>query len=369
MNIFVNLYTLALFFACANFLISIPATSQAQTMNNDKNNNDSSELQWFKGNTHTHTLNSDGDSPPGTVAQWYRDHFYDFLVLTDHNYLTKIDKLQEEFDRQLERHEGKSFLLIPGEEVSSDITVEDRRQVIHVNGIDTHRLVGRQEGNSGREIMQKSIDEVHDAGGFPHINHPNFYWSISADDLYSMKRLRHFEIYNGHQKVHVSGGGGKPSLEELWDDLLSRGRIYYGVAVDDAHYFRDWGRHLSNPGRGWIVVRAAELSRKAIVEAMREGDFYASTGVDLEDISTENKTLRLSIKREEFENPRKGQNADRYHTYFIGQGGKILKVDESMDPSYSLTKDDLYVRARVLSSNGAHAWTQPLFAPGKGSLE
>ena len=45
-------------------------------------------LRWFKGNTHTHTLNSDGDSTPDEVVRWYRDNRYQFLVLTDHNYLT-----------------------------------------------------------------------------------------------------------------------------------------------------------------------------------------------------------------------------------------------------------------------------------------
>ena len=40
---------------------------------------------WWKGNTHTHTWWSDGDSPPESVAAWYRDRGYQFLVLSDHN--------------------------------------------------------------------------------------------------------------------------------------------------------------------------------------------------------------------------------------------------------------------------------------------
>ncbi|MBK9316840.1 MAG: hypothetical protein IPM55_21725 [Acidobacteria bacterium] len=46
-----------------------------------------SRLKWYKGNTHTHTLNSDGDSTPDEVARWYRENGYQFLVLTDHNFL------------------------------------------------------------------------------------------------------------------------------------------------------------------------------------------------------------------------------------------------------------------------------------------
>jgi len=45
-------------------------------------------LQWFKGNTHAHTTMSDGDSSPEVVAKWYKDHGYNFFVLSDHNVFT-----------------------------------------------------------------------------------------------------------------------------------------------------------------------------------------------------------------------------------------------------------------------------------------
>ena len=38
-------------------------------------------------------MNSDGDSTPDEVVRWYREHDYQFLVLTDHNYLTNVDAL------------------------------------------------------------------------------------------------------------------------------------------------------------------------------------------------------------------------------------------------------------------------------------
>src|SRR5687767_7698551 len=61
-------------------------------------------LQWYKGNTHTHTLNSDGDSTPDEVVRWYREHRYHFLVLTDHNFVTSVDGLNA---RSEERRVGK----------------------------------------------------------------------------------------------------------------------------------------------------------------------------------------------------------------------------------------------------------------------
>src|SRR4051794_2870151 len=73
---------------------------------------DAPKGRWYKGNLHTHTLNSDGDSTPHEVATWYREHGYQFLVLTDHNYLTEITGLNA-------IHAAKEkFLLVPGEEVT-----------------------------------------------------------------------------------------------------------------------------------------------------------------------------------------------------------------------------------------------------------
>ena len=54
-------------------------------------------LQWYKGNTHTHTINSDGDSTPDEVVRWYKEHRYHFLVLTDHNFLTEVKGLNSIF--------------------------------------------------------------------------------------------------------------------------------------------------------------------------------------------------------------------------------------------------------------------------------
>jgi hypothetical protein len=46
-----------------------------------------SQTEWFKGNTHTHTLWSDGDDFPEMVIDWYKAMGYDFIALSDHNIL------------------------------------------------------------------------------------------------------------------------------------------------------------------------------------------------------------------------------------------------------------------------------------------
>ena len=82
------------------------------------------------------------------------------------------------------------------------------------------------------------------------------------------------------------GGGGVPGLEEVWDRLLSSGKLLYGIAVDDAHHFkRPWDPTASSPGHGWVYVRSAALEPRPLVEALERGDFYSSTGVVLDAVT------------------------------------------------------------------------------------
>ena len=48
--------------------------------------------RWLKGNLHTHSLWSDGDDYPEMIVDWYKQHGYQFLALSDHNILLQGDK-------------------------------------------------------------------------------------------------------------------------------------------------------------------------------------------------------------------------------------------------------------------------------------
>ena len=298
--------------------------------------------KWYKGNLHTHTLNSDGDSSPDTVARWYREHRYDFLVLTDHNYLSPVDGLNAVIGAP------EKFLVVRGEEV----TARFESKPVHINAFHPRALIPPQVGLTLVETIQRNVDAIRQGGGMPSINHPNFGWALTADDLRQVENNHMFELYNGHPTVNNVGGGGSAGLEEMWDILLTGGRRMYGIAVDDAHYFQQWGPQFSNPGRGWVAVRAAEMSAEALVEALGRGDFYASTGVALREAAREGNTLRVEIQ---------AAPALKYTTEFIGANGRVLATSFETASSYTLAVGDRYVRARVRASSGDLAWTQPLF--------
>src|SRR5256885_5792207 len=54
--------------------------------------NNSNEAKWYKGNLHTHSLWSDGNDFPEQICDWYRDHGYNFLAISDHNTLAEGEK-------------------------------------------------------------------------------------------------------------------------------------------------------------------------------------------------------------------------------------------------------------------------------------
>ncbi|MBK7832354.1 MAG: PHP domain-containing protein [Gemmatimonadetes bacterium] len=299
-------------------------------------------MRWYKGNTHTHTLNSDGDSSPDDVARWYREHGYQFLVLSDHNFITAPDALNALLGAD------ERFLLIPGEEVTDRV----QGKPLHINGLAVERLVAPQGGTTIVEALQRDIDAIRAANGVPHLNHPNFGWAVTAADIQRVKNDRLFEIFNGHPMVNNIGGGGMPGLEEMWDIILSSGKLLYGLATDDAHDFKRPGDpSASGPGRGWVVVRAPRLGAREIVEALERGDFYSSTGVELVDVQRSTSRVEIRIKPDSW---------SRYTTRFIGRDGRVLAETAENPAMYSIKGDEGYVRAVILESNGKKAWVQPV---------
>ena len=387
---------------------------------------------WWKGNLHTHSFWSDGDQFPEAIMDWYKSRGYHFAALSDHNRLAEGDRWidparrvggfdvlegylarfgdewveqREDSGRVMVRlktldeyrslfEEAGRFLIIPAEEITSRFEANP----IHVNATNIMEVIEPRGGSSVREVMQNNVDAVLEQrertgqAMFPHINHPNFGWAVTAEDLMALEGERFFEVYNGHPAVNTDGDDLRPSTERMWDivlaERLSRGQdVMYGIATDDAHNYHEFDDNHANPGRGWVMVRAEELSAEAIVTAMEAGDFYGSSGVVLDDVAHSDGRLMLRIR------PAEGVT---YTTQFIGtrvgypapieidsvvdgasvakrysdEIGTILAEVPGTSPSYVMTGDELYVRAKVISSKLKEnpyrpgetevAWVQPV---------
>ena len=389
---------------------------------------------WWKGNLHTHSLWSDGDDYPEMIMDWYKQRGYHFMALSDHNILAEGEKwvpltqtanghlaFQKYRDRfgddgvtwkvegedtlvrlkTLDEYrplfeEPGAFLIFQAEEITDGF----EQKPVHVNATNVQELIEPQGGGSVREVMQNNVDAVLDQRArtgqpmFPHINHPNFGWAVTAEDLIALRGERFFEVYNGHPSVHNEGDALRPSTERMWDiiltERLAHGQdILYGVAVDDAHSYHEMTSDVPNPGRGWVMVRAADLTPDALIAAMEAGDFYGSSGVTLLDIQLDETTLRLEIEPEEgvtyttaFIGTRQGYdpssepiaaadlNAASVTRRYSDDIGVVLAEVEGTSPSYTFSGDEIYVRARVISSKikanpyrqGEYetAWVQPV---------
>jgi hypothetical protein len=296
---------------------------------------------WFRGNLHTHTLESDGDSTPAEMARWYAEHGYDFLVITDHDKVTRLA--------------SDDILLIPGEEITDRLPGKP----LHVNAIGIETAIPPQKGATPVEILQRNVDAVRRAGGLALINHPNFGWAFDSDELLQIEGATLLEVASGHPYVNMLG---RPSVESMWDDLLTAGKIIWAVAVDDAHHLkRPWDTDVALPGKAWVVVRAERLERQAILNALAKGDFYASTGVELLDYTVTETSMCVNVKT---------KNLARYVIQFIGANGRVLQQSDGPDAIYRFRGGEAYVRAKVIDSNGKIVWCQPVtFARSRSTTD
>jgi hypothetical protein len=298
------------------------------------------ELKWYRGSLHNHTNRSDGDSDPEEVADWYCRNGYDFIVFTDHNCVTML----EDDGRQ-------DFLAIPGEEVS--LRINNEETAIHINAIGIEKTIDPIQRSDALSAIQENVDAIREAGGIAAINHPNYTWAFDHNVLKQVSGAQLLEVHNSHPVVNTHGGAGRPSCEEIWDGVLSSGRPIWGIATDDSHHFQgDFTPRRGNPGRGWVMVRAARLDREDILGALCEGDFYASNGVVLTELAVGHERVALEAEQE---------RDFVYTVEFKGREGRLLQQTYGLSTEYSPQGDEGYVRATVSCSNGAKAWTQPVF--------
>ncbi len=330
-----------------------------------------SKTGWYQGNTHAHTvICGHADSAPDVVTRWYHDHGYNFLILSEHNHFIDPDSVK------LPENLRDDFILIPGEEVSGPETV-------HSTAMNIEKLLTpNKELELKSQIIQNHVDLTKDAGGKTILNHPNYTFAVSAEDILPVKGLYMFELYNGHPLVANSGDESHVSTEVLWDDLLTQGMTVYGVSSDDAHYFVTIDSLHSNPGRGWVMVKASELSGAVITQAMNTGSFYASNGVMLSQCSVKRGKYRVVVDQAKTSQERlspklRGKQLESSETgfliEFIGPNGRVLTKLEGTAAVFPLKGAPDYVRPRVTyfrsrpsgGTEAFYAWGQPVFTDGR----
>jgi len=311
--------------------------------------------EWYKGQFHCHTVWSDGSALPEMQAQWYKDHGFHFMCLTDHNVLQldtnkwkeiapkhEAGKVSEatlkesrtkfgDWAETKEEGEGDGkktlvrlktfaelseklnedgrFLLIPGHEQNVGIAGVS----LHGNAINITASIPFPKdfpsvAAAASAWRKATLENATNSGleGFWMINHPDWpYYDNAPEELIEASEIEFLE-YNcgaGSRKLQEL----MPSREKYWDVILAFRHLagakpIYLVATDDSH-----GLMV----RGWIVVRSEKLDANTLFRAMKSGDFYSSIGVALKDIRFDPATKTLSVEVD----PAEGVN---YTIKFVG---------------------------------------------------
>jgi len=395
------------------------------------------DLHWYRGNMHTHSHWSDGDDYLESIAAWYQKAGYQFLVFTDHNILadserwveinkTKgkeaaFEKLKQQFpdwvDERLvdERHEVRlrrfeevaqrfnttgDYLLIQGEEISDHHHIYP----LHLNVSNIKEVITPRGGDSVAEVIQNNVDAAiaqRERTGQPmiiHLNHPNFGYAVTAEDLMRIIGEKFFEIYNGHPGVNNTGNAQRAGCEPIWDIVLTKRLaelklpVMYGIAVDDGHEYHNIPSRASEPGRGWVMVLAKELTAGSLIDALEAGRFYSSSGVRLTRVDASEAGLAIEVDAVpgedytiEFIGTRRGYDPQsqpvldeagtevRTTRRYSSDVGAVLATVQGTQARYEMQGDEIYVRARITSSaphpnpsevgESQRAWIQPVIGP------
>ncbi len=309
---------------------------------------------WLKCALHTHSTESDGDLAPSALVAAYADAGFDVLAITDHWRLTRW-------------RSTSTLVELPAAELSCDIERPGMTCDVLVYGLSS---VPDDPGGDERNWMvteeehweQRTFPDLTTAGRFAeeegavaYLAHP--YWTgMDAEPLLDAEFVAGLEVFNASGELEC--GRGDSSM--VWDAALGAGRPLYGIATDDTHV-----AHL-DVGRAWTSVKAEERSPDAVVDALRAGRFYASSGPVLDAVHRDGsavevhcspcRALVLQMERERGCSVVAGDRGRR--------DGRVLETDDdgliTRAVLESTWEDPRYVRLKAVDAAGWAAWTNTL---------
>lgn len=270
----------------------------------------SASTRQYKANLHCHSNLSDGALTPQELIHAYRQQGYSILAITDH---------EAPYDHS--EHSSEDFLLLTGYEAyirpSPLCKLDPLGPEIHLNlfakephntgfvGFDPNfckymplELAGQRVkyGDLGprrynRDYIQRFIDLARDSGYLVSYNHPC--WSMEDPaDVLSYDGFFSLEIFNtGSMTIN-----GYEANAALYDQFLRRGKMIYCHGADDNHNKHPFGHCLCDSFGSWTMILAEELSYPAVIKALEQGRFYASTGPVIRSLRFEGERVSMDFE-------------------------------------------------------------------------
>jgi len=286
--------------------------------------------RFYRGNLHTHSTNSDGSLSPEDVCRMYKEAGYDFISLSDH--------FMKDYDYPVSdtRHlrDEEFTTLIAAELHQGRTSIGELWHVLAV-GI-PNDFAKSSEGETAPEIARRAAD----AGAFIGITHPS--WNgLTTEDAKTIDSTHAVEIYNHGSKVEVDRGEDWP----FCDQLLNGGWRLSAYATDDAHEM------THDAFGGWMMVHADRLDPDALLDAMKVGRYYSSTGPEIHDVRIERDEIHIEC--------------DPVYVISVqGRGSRAMSAmgDGLTRASFSVERfKDAYMRLTVTTAEGNRAWTNPIW--------
>lgn len=325
---------------------------------------------FYKGNMHCHSVLSDGSCTPQELKELYKSKGYSVLAITDHEGLFYHPELDD-----------SDFLTIAGYELEYNemhgddfddaivahfcIYKKDPSNIYQL-GFDQNynhpkfkwlhnewRARMRTKGeiipkDHSPENLNKMIKRFRDGGFLVTYNHPK--WSQEDYSVYSKYTgMNCMEIYNHGCWV----AGHDEHNGEVYDVLLRKGERIHCVAADDNHHSAD---HMPchDMFGGFTMFKAESLTYENIIKAFENGDFYSSTGPEIEEIYAEDGVFTV-----------KASTPVDYIRFLTGHRrvGRVFSPDGERvtEGSFKFTPADKYVRAELVRNDGTVAYTQAYF--------
>lgn len=318
----------------------------------------SSSKKSYKGNLHSHTVNSDGHLTPQESVQMFREHGYSFLCLSDHNVYT-------DYSSELD---SEDFIILPGLEAGAYLCSEDGEidlKCHHIHGIlgsakdraaATAPLFSHKErlpaeiyyGHwDGAKAAQKLADKLKSRGCITMYNHP--VWSrVRESEFIDTEGLWALEIYNSATVREDSTG-----YDTLhWDVMLRERKRIWGIATDDNHNRGP----VSDACGGYICVQAPSLMHDDLIDTMKVGKFYSSSGPEIYSWGVDHGKAYISCSNVRFINFICGNHIGDGKTIFTDSVREEIRGGE-----YVLRGHETYIRAECIDWLGRCAWSNPIY--------
>ncbi len=284
----------------------------------------SDSLPFYKANFHCHTTESDGKLDPASVVGFYKNAGYDILSITDHRTVTEFS--------------GDQLLLIPGIEIDYVLP----GQWVHILGLGMKKEIASLWDRSG--TPQEGIDLINRLGGIAVLAHPS--WSLNTPAfMCSLKGLSGVEIWNSVSTLPLNGDRADSSslLDVTW---ASGGELLPLFANDDSHPYKD------EAGVAATMVQAEELTVPSVMDALRLGRFYATTGPRIRQIEIrDNHEIMVHCSPAE---------AVIFYSDSPWSAGRAVIRHDITECGYCIQKHDHFIRIEVRDSAGRKAWSSPV---------